>query len=274
MSAPHTGHRFGGITALEVSSDAAGIRIEAAVEGDRDTTVTLLDRRGAELDELLELRQEGHELHVRVRTVREGRWKRNRNVDARLTITTPLATEVVVSTDAGAVRVERREAPVRVEAHVGAIELTAVLADVDVRSDAGAVRVVDGIGSVTALSQAGAITLLRHQGERVDLRATAGSITATKLEVGELEAHTEAGAIRIEHATPPVRVNASCTVGTASIELPVDEYEIEQHVGGLGRARIEGLESVSGAARHVRVATSGLGAVTVRAASGVSPTPA
>jgi DUF4097 and DUF4098 domain-containing protein YvlB len=166
------------------------------------------------------------------------------------------------------VKVERRTAPVQVEAHVGSIELTAITADIEVRTDAGSVKLADCVGDVTVKSEAGSIAVQRQQGERIELRATAGSVNARGLEVARLEAHTDAGSVKVEHATPPVHVEASCSVGAVTIELPRDSYDIDQQVTGLGRARLEGLEHVPGAARTVRVRSNGVGSVTVRATAG------
>lgn len=261
-------HTFEGVRRIEITVDAASARIEPTEGGDEATTVTLTDRRGAPLVELLDVHREGETLHVQVRSVRGGRWKRNRTVDARLQVVTPHDVELSVRTDAGAVKVIGREAPVRIAAHVAAVELSSIIGDVEVRNDAGSVKLHDGIGNVVATSDAGAITVQRQQGERLELRASAGSITASRLEVGTLEAHTDAGSIRASHATPPVHVEASCSVGAVTLELPQDAYDIDQQVTGLGRAKLEGLEHVVGAERTIRVRSKGVGSVTVRAAAG------
>lgn len=269
MSETTHGHSFEGVAHLDIDTDAAAVRVEVA--SGTATTVVLTDRNGAPLDELLELTQDGDVLRAKVRTVRGGTWKRNRRIDAHLAVTAPVAAAATIRTNAGSVKVARRTAPVHVEANVGSIELTAVAADVVVRTDAGSVKVADGIGNVVVNSDAGSINVQRQQGEYVELRATAGSVTAKALEVGTLEAHTDAGSVKIEHRTPPVSVVASCSVGAVTIELPNDDYDIEQQVGRLGRARLEGLESVPGAERTVRVRASGVGSVTVRA---TAPAPA
>jgi DUF4097 and DUF4098 domain-containing protein YvlB len=266
MGSMSEGHTFEGVTRLEIDTDAAAVRLDVA-EG-ATTTVALTDRNGNLLDELLEVTQDGEVLRAKVRVVRGGMWKRNRKIDARLAVTAPITAAATVKTNAGSVKVDRREAPVTVKANVGSVELVGVRGDVELRTDAGSIKAIDCIGSVTASSDAGAITLERQHGERIDLRASAGSITGKALEVAHLSASTDAGAIRIEHATPPVSVEASCTVGAATIELPRDEYEIDQQVSGLGRAKLEGLESTPGATRTVRVKSNGVGSVTVRAAAG------
>jgi DUF4097 and DUF4098 domain-containing protein YvlB len=244
------------------------VRVEATTDGDATTIVSLTDRKGAPLDDLLTLDQVGDSLRATVRVVRAGRWRKNRSVDARLVVTAPLDVRLAVQANAGSVKVAGRTAPVSVEANAGSIELTRVEGNVEVSADAGAIKLVDGIGSARVTSDAGSISVQRQQGERLELRADAGRVVGRGLEVGHLAAHTDVGSVEIAHATPPVSVEASCSVGTVTIELPHADYDIEQQVGGLGRARLEGLAHVPGAERTVRVRSNGVGSITVRAAAG------
>lgn len=259
-------HRFEGVRRIEIASDAAGIRVDA---GQNDATfVALTDRRGAPLDELLQLRQDGDLLRVEVKAVRGGRWRKKPSIAARLQVATPSDVAVSVDADAGSVRVEDRTAAVRVAADAGRVQLARITGDVEVKTDAGAITLVDGIGSATVTSDVGAVTIERQQGERLALRTDVGSISATQIEVGTLDAHTDVGKVRIVHATPPVLVDVSCSVGAVTLELPPADYAIDQQKSGLGRTRIEGLESVPGAERIVRVRSTGVGAVTIRAVAG------
>lgn len=261
-----TGHRFEGVRRIEIVSDAAGIRVDAGQ--DEATFVALTDRRGAPLEELLQLRQDGELLRVEVKAVRGGRWRKKPSMAARLQVTAPPDVAVAVDADAGSVRLEDRTAAVRVAADAGRVQLARITGDVEVKTDAGAITLVDGIGSATVTSDVGAVTIERQQGERLALRTDVGSISATQIEVGTLEAHTDVGKVRIAHATPPVLVDVRCSVGAVTLELPPAEYDIDQEASGLGRTKLDGLASVPGAERTVRVRSTGVGAVTIRALAG------
>jgi hypothetical protein len=249
---------FQGITAIEVDSDAAGITVTSSGAG--ATTVALVDRSGEPRPELLEVTQEGETLRLRVNAMREGRWRRARNLDVRLLVEAPAAASLQVRSDAGATKVVDRDGAVRVSTRAGAIKLEDLRGGVEARTDAGSIKVEETRGRVVLASQAGAIRIERHLGESLELSASVGAIKGSGLEVGTLRASTEVGAIKLAFATPPVEVEARSSVGAISVEVPNDAYEIDQQVGSLGRAKLEGISSTPGAARRIRVATTGAGA--------------
>lgn len=260
-----------GVGRLEVDTDAAGIRIVAAPEGDDSTLVVVRDRAGTQRHDLLEIDQAGDLLRTRVRTVRSGRWRRNRAVDARVVVQVPRGAAVHARTDAGTVRVEDRDADVTVVATAGAVRLRGVRGRIDARSEAGAVKLVDTMGDATVTASAGAVRIDRHHGPQLHVTTAAGGVKATGLEVGTVVARADAGAVLLEFATPPVDVDVSCSVGSATVELPPEAYEVHAKVGGLGRASIEGIDSVPGADRRVAISTE-LGRIKVVGAR--VPTPA
>lgn len=244
-----------GVGRLEVVTDAAGIRIVAAPDGDDRALVVVRDRAGTQRNDLLEIDKAGDLLRTRVCTVRGGRWRRTRSIDANVAIQVPRGAAVDVRTDVGTVRVEDRDADVTVVATAGGVRLGRVRGRIDARSDAGAVKLVDTRGDATVTASAGAIRIEGHHGPELRLTTAAGGVKATGLEVGTVVASADAGAIVLEFATPPVDVDVSCSVGSATVELPSEAYDVQTSVGGLGRASLEGLESVPGAERRVTVST-------------------
>lgn len=260
-----------GVRRLEVDTDAAGIRIVAAPEGDDRTRVVLRDRSGTQRHDLLEIDQPGDLLRTRVRTVRSSRWRRDRSVDARLVVQAPRGVVVDVRTDAGAVRVEDRDADVTVVAAAGTVRISDVRGRIDARSEAGAVKLVQTRGDAIVSASAGGVRIDGHHGPELRVTTSAGGMRATGLEVGVVDARADAGAVRLQFDTPPVQVDVSCSVGTATVELPEASYEVVTKVGGLGRASLEGMGSIPGAERRVTVSTE-LGRIRVVGA-GV-PTPA
>lgn len=244
-----------GVGRLELDTDAAGIRVVAAPEGDERTLLVVRDRNGTQRHDLLETEQVGDLVRARVRTIRNGRWRRTRSVDARIVLQAPTHVAVDARTDAGSVRVEGRDADVTVVATAGAVRLSDVRGRIDARSEAGAVKLVDTRGEASVSASAGAVRVDGHHGAELRVATAAGGVKATGLEVGTVVATADAGAVKFEFRTPPVHVDVSCSVGTATVELPHDSYELVTKVGGLGRASLEGIESVPGAERRVTIST-------------------
>ena len=260
------GGSFQDIAHVHVASDAAGIRIVTAPAGS-PVTVELLDRRGLPLaDEHLELSQSGDRLDVRVRTVRDSRWRRGRVLDARLRIAAPLPVSVDVQADAGAVTIDGRDAPVTIATAAGAVHVDRVDGPLEVRTNAGAIKVVDSHGDATIRSDAGAIKVERMHGDRIELVTSAGAIDARELHVDHLRASTEVGAARLRFERVPTSVDSTCSIGTIEVALPRDGYRIATETGMFGRADIDGSMVDEASTRTVRVAATGMGAVKVVAA--------
>jgi DUF4097 and DUF4098 domain-containing protein YvlB len=253
---------FEALESIEVDVDAAGISITAA-EGSQ-TSVELVDRRGEPQPEFLELEQDGATLRVTVRTMREGRWRnRSSKIDLRLRVATPDDVAVTLHADAGGISVEDRDADVSARAHAGGIKLVRVRAAIEASTGAGGISLSETRGEATVSSDAGAIRVSDHRGDRLELRTKVGGAKADRLEVDTFVASTQVGAMQIAFATPPTSVDVTSAVGAVSVQLPEAEYEIEQVTGPLGRATLEGLTSTPGSARHVRIASTGVGAMKV-----------
>lgn len=265
------GGTFDGIARIHVTSDAAGIQVRTAPDG-AAVEVELLDRRGLPLaDEHLELMQQGDLLDVNVRTVRDGRWRRGRVLDARLRITAPTGVSLDLHSDAGSVKVDGRDATVKVAAAAGAVLLDRINGAVDVTTNAGAIKVLDSHGDAKLRSDAGAIRIERQHAGTVDVKTSAGAIDASELHVDHMQASTEVGVARLRFERAPTSVDARCTVGAVEVALPRDRYRIDSDTGLFGRAVVEGLETDPDATRTVHVAATGMGAVKVVAAAAPVP---
>ncbi len=258
------GGTFDGVTSIRIDSDAAGIQVLTAA-ADAPVDVELRDRRGLPLAaEHLDLQRHGDQLLVRVRTVRDGRWRRGRVLDARLRVTAPLAVALDVHSDAGAVKVDGRDAPVTIEAAAGAVSLDRVEGSVDVRTNAGQITMSDSHGNATLRSDAGAIRVERQHADRLELSTSAGAIDARELRVQHVHASSDVGSTNLRFEQAPASVDASCAVGAVKVSLPrAGSYRIDQQTGMLGRATIDGLASDPTSSRTVRVSSTGLGTVSV-----------
>jgi DUF4097 and DUF4098 domain-containing protein YvlB len=264
-----TTHSYTSVEHVHVDSDAAGISI-TATDG-AETSVTLEDRRGEACDEFLDVAQDGSDLRVRVRTMREGRWRRTTNVDVRLRIVTPRDVAVTVEADAGAIRVEDRTADVVLHAKAGAVKVSDVRGRVEARTEAGAISLANTSGDAKLSSHAGAIKVVAHDGDTLELRTSVGGVKGSDLDVRTLRATSEVGASKLTFATVPDDVDVRSSVGAVSIVLPQAEYEIDQQTGSFGRTKLEGLVSTPGAAHRVRVVSSGIGASKIAAADATVP---
>ncbi len=255
------------ITSVTITTDAASVDVVPAADGETVTSIALVERDGTPRPDLLTVAQVRDEAKISVRSVRDGRWRRNRSIDVRLLVRTPRAVSVDVESDAGAIRVEGRDAAVTVNAQAGLIFLRDVHGTMRLESSAGKITLTETEGDATVNGMAGAVRLDRHRGTKLDLRATAGGVKGDGLDVEHVTATTEAGAIVLRFDTPPTSVDATCMVGAITLALPDAEYEIDQQSGALSRARLDGLVSVPGAERKVRVGST-VGSITVAIAEG------
>lgn len=251
-----------GITSVTITTDAASVDVIATDAPDAATSIALVERDGTQRSDLLTVARVRDEARISVRTVRDGRWRRNRSIDVRLLVRTPRTAAVDVQSDAGAIRIEGRDAPVTVEATAGLVFLRDVHGDMRVTSSAGKVTLTETEGNAVVTGLAGAVRIDQHRGSRLELTASAGGVKGDGLDVEHVIAKTEAGAIVLRFDTPPTLVDAACTVGAITLALPDADYDIERQSGPLSRSRVDGLDHVPGAARKVRAAST-VGTVTV-----------
>lgn len=257
------------ITSVSITTDAASVDVLPTEEGDAVTSVALVERDGTPRPDLLAVAHVRDEARISVRSVRDGRWRRNRSIDVRLLVRTPRATTVEVESDAGAIRIEGRDAAVTVDATAGLVFLRDVHGAMRVTSSAGKVTLTETEGDAVVTGLAGAVRLDSHRGSTLSLTASAGGVKADGLVVDHVDATTEAGAIVLRFDEPPRTVDATCTVGAIKLSLPDASYDIDQQPGTLSRARVDGLTSVPGADRRIRVRST-VGTVTVALADGVT----
>jgi hypothetical protein len=262
MTAP----AHGGIQLVQVDSDAARICVREGEVGS-PVLVELVDGKDRELPDHLDVRREGDRLVVQVRTVREQRWRRGRSLEARLRISAAPDVALDVRTDAGALKVDGRSAPVTARASAGAVKVDRIVGALDVQTVAGAVKVSDSHGDARISTDAGAIRLERHHADAIDLRTSAGAVKATELHVDRARVATEVGGAKLEFERAPTDVDVRCAVGAIDVAVPEDRYRIDQETGFLGRAVVEGLSSDPAATRTIRVASTGLGASRIRSAT-------
>lgn len=257
-----------GITSVTISTDAASVDVVATDDGDDVTAIALVERDGTPRPDLLTVSHVRDEARISVRSVRDGRWRRNRSIDVRLHVRAPRTTPVEVESDAGAIRIEGRDAAVTVDAAAGLVFLRDVHGAMRVTSSAGKVTLTETEGDAVVTGLAGAVRLDRHRGSTLSLTASAGGVKGDGLVVDHVDATTEAGAIVLRFDEPPKTVDATCTVGAITLALPDAAYDIDQQSGALSRTRVDGLTSVPGAERKVRVGST-VGSVTVARAGGV-----
>lgn len=257
------------ITSVTITTDAASVDVVPTDDGDDVTSIALVERDGTPRPDLLTVVQVRDEARVSVRSVRDGRWRRNRSIDVRLLVRTPRSVAVDIDSDAGAIRVEGRDAAVSVTAAAGLVFLRDVHGAMRVTSSAGKVTLTETEGDAVVTGLAGAVRLDQHRGSTLSLTASAGGVKGDGLVVDHVDATTEAGAILLRFDEPPKTVDASCTVGAITLALPDADYDIDQQSGALSRARLNGIESVPGADRKIRVAST-VGSVTVALAEGVT----
>lgn len=258
-----------GITSVTITTDAASVDVVPAEDGVDVTSIALVERDGTPRPDLLTVAQVRDEAKISVRTVRDGRWRRARSIDVRLLVRTPRTTTVEVESDAGAIRIEGRDAAVTVTANAGLVFLRDVHGAMRVTSSAGKVTLTETEGDAVVTGLAGAVRLDRHRGATLSLTASAGGVKCDHLVVDHVDATNDAGAIVLRFDEPPKTVDATCTVGAIKLSLPDAAYEIDQQPGTLSRARIDGLTSVPGAERKIRVRST-VGSVTVALAEGVT----
>ncbi len=258
-----------GITSVSISTDAASVDVVPTEDGDGVTSIALVERDGTPRPDLLTVSHVRDEARISVRSMRDGRWRRNRSIDVRLLVRTPRTATVDVESDAGAIRIEGRDAAVTVDATAGIVFLRDVHGAMRVTSSAGKVTLTETEGDAVVTGLAGAVRLDGHRGSTLSLTASAGGVKCDHLVVDHVDATNEAGAIVLRFDEPPKTVDATCTVGAIRLSLPDADYEIDQQPGTLSRARVEGLTSVPGADRKIRVRST-VGSVTVALADGVT----
>ena len=90
---------------------------------------------------------------------------------------------------------------------------------IDVRSEADRISVRSVDGSVLAGSENGAVAAEALGGPTV-LRSENGSVEASRMATGGVEAHSENGSVRVDLAVPAVSVLASTENGSAEVVVP------------------------------------------------------
>ncbi len=258
-----------GITSVTITSDAAAIDVLATPDGDDVTAIRLVEPDGTPRPDLLTVAQVRDEARISVRAVHDGRWRRNRTTDVRLLVRTPRGSSLDLTSDAGSVTVDGRDAAVTVASQAGQVFLRDVHGDIRVESSAGRVTLTETEGDAVVTGLAGAVRLDHHRGAELALTASAGGVKGDGLDVDRVTALTEAGSIVLRFDAPPTLVDATCTVGAVTLALPDADYDIAHDSGPLARTKVDGLEHVPGAERSIRVGST-VGAVTVQLAEPVN----
>jgi hypothetical protein len=127
---------------------------------------------------------------------------------------------VTVAARSGRAYVRAAGVDVTVNCHSGAVEVERVGGRLDARSHSGRVTATDVGGDATLFSQSGPILLENGRG-RTKLRTTSGQIGFRGAVLGDLEAQSTSGAIRLEvDPDHPFFVEAESVSGSVRSEIP------------------------------------------------------
>jgi hypothetical protein len=146
------------------------------------------------------------------------------STDVRLVI--PASTALVVSSDGGSIRVAGLQAPA------------------DLSSDAGSVRATD----VRAAT--------------LSMRSSGGEVRGTRLAVPDVEASSDAGAVRLDFTTEPTRVAADSSAGSVRVGVPAGRTPYRVDARTSAGSRTVDVPTDPASRRTIR-ARSSAGSVTV-----------